>query len=311
MSNYDKYIKYKNKYLNFKKMQRGGQRYPVEDEIYFWSRQLMEHLMIIHLGLAEEQFSLKTGLIRDRDLKKEAGDLQKRWKVFIDDTFGSKGIKPGLDQVFLTQQELAKLDDIDMNTVNRLIDATDKYKSHLLTVLESGLWVGYIYPAMVEHMLQETLYFRRKLNGPAYTPQEEILYINNHHGTEIAATAQMIDPNPLQQRDIDITRAYANKTMSLLKLGGSPIAVESTAPFPRQWNPRDEEILKGLQPSDEATLLAISLKYSQELTDYAHATGIRIDAGELKSIIHPLLAHHEYREFVRFTNTLEKLAAQR
>lgn len=299
MNNYEKYLKYKSKYLDLKNSnQYGGQRYILQDEIYFWSRQMMEHFLILYLGLDDD------------NLKGGAFELHNKWKKFIDHNFTERGVKPDIDTVFLTQFDLAKLGEIDIDTVNRLIDATDKYKNKLIDILEQGKWVGWIFVSMVEHMLKETMYFKRKVNGPDFDVQEEIHFINDHHATELAATAQMIDPNPLQQKNIEITRSYAQKTMSLLKLSGSPIAIESSEPFPRQWSLRDEEILKGLEPSDQATLLKISLKYSQELTDYTKDTGMKIDSGELKSIIHPLLAHHIYREIARMTNTLQQLSTQ-
>ncbi|AEQ60766.1 hypothetical protein [Acanthamoeba polyphaga mimivirus] len=320
MNHYDQYQKYKKKYLDLKnqlnnssqyggncgnygnnqfnnqfnsqttnRYQTGGAEFDLKDEVAFWGRQMMEHLLLLHLGLDEEE------------LKNSALQNHMDWKRYLTENFFSKGVNPGPDQAFLTTNELEKIGLLNKNVVNGLIDQTIQYKSKLVKTLNSGQWVGWIYPAMAQHMLEEAEYFKRKVNGPDYTPEQETKFVVHHHSTEMGATTQLLDPT--EKDDIKIAKSYADICMS--KLSG-----RNKKPFPKQWTSQEEAILRGQDPVDLATLMRISLKYSRELTQFAKETGQKIDSKQLKSIIHPVLAHHIFREFYRFTKRLEQLGAQ-
>ncbi|BCS83375.1 hypothetical protein QLL95_gp0748 [Cotonvirus japonicus] len=291
---YKDYKKYKEKYLKLKEKilkQSGGINFQTDfdiaDEIYFWSRQMMEHMFILHLGLEDEKNKLKS----------KALDLHLKWKKFMTNNFYDHDVKLGSDTVFLSDSDISKIKFVNKNELNNLINETESYKSNLVDILNTNSWIGWIFPGIAEHMLEESIYFKRKINGPQYSPSEEIEYINKHHKTEIAATAQLLDPS--ESHIIDIVKSYGDMTMS--KFSG-------TEQFPHQWTDTELNILKGIQSSDDATLLRISIKYSKELTEFAEDTGHKIDNKQLKSIIHPVLAHHEYREFARFTERLNQLS---
>ena len=76
------------------------------------------------------------------------------------------------------------------------------------------------------------------------------------------------------------------------------------------WSEADKKILHDMDVTEQATLLRVSLKYSQELTQMADELGMKIDNRQIKSIISPVLAFHVYREFARFTLTLQALGAK-
>jgi hypothetical protein len=307
MNNYEKYLKYKNKYSelkNFKKIkQRGGANgtnFPVTDEIHFWSRQMMEHALFLFLGLEDND---------NRQLKNQAFELHQKWKFFMDQNFYDKGITVTMETVFLTADDLKKIgESMSLGAVNDLLKETIRFKSNVIQVLESGKWIGWIYPSLAKHMLQEAEYFDRKINGPAYTVIEEINFSNFHHSGELGVTAQLIDPDPSQQAIIETVRSYALKKMSILRATGSLTGLESALPFPKEWTPEEEAILQGLRPSEETNLLMLSLRFSEEVTQFADETGQKIEKNELQSVISPILAHHVHREFVRFTETLKQLS---
>ncbi len=154
-------------------------------------------------------------------------------------------------------------------------------------------------------MLKETNYFKMKLTN-SLSIDEEIKFINDHHSEEMAATAQLIDPAPDQQKTIDIVRSYALKSMSKIQSGQS-LSDASPTEFPKYWTENEEEILKGTYPSEQSIYLAISTKFSRELTEFANASGKKIKSGMLKTIILHELADHIYREFARFTMRLEMI----
>jgi len=81
--------------------------------------------------------------------------------------------------------------------------------------------------------------------------------------------------------------------------------VKPNDPFPKEWTPVDEAALKGLKPTEQTALIFISIRYGEELIQFAEDTGHKINSGELKSIISPVLANHALREFIRFTETLK------
>jgi hypothetical protein len=308
MNDYERYLKYKKRYIDLKnnsrnnKNQRGGavNGNPLNDEIHFWGRQMMEHALFLYLGLEDG----------DHSLKKEAFNLCVKWKHFMHKNFYEKGIRVNIETIILSNEDLVKVDNMNIDRVNELITETGTFNKKIMGIMETGTWIGWIFYSMVEHMQGETDYFNRKINGPAYGVEEEIKYINEHHSTEIGATAQLIDPAPEQQKIIDIARSYAMKTMSELKSGSSLSGTDAAnEKFPRRWSPDDEKILKGLDITDQATFLRLSIQFSQELTDFAKDTGDKIDSKppQLKSVISPILAHHVHREFARFTETLNLL----
>lgn len=302
MSYYDKYSKYKNKYISLRnqmdRRQRGGGNgspFPLEDEIHFWGRQMMEHALFLHLGLEEA------------NLKAEAMELHNKWKRFLDKDYYSKGIKVGPETIELSSDDLQKVD-INIEKVNAMIEHTEKFKSKVIRTLGEGKWIGWIFPALALHMMKEAQYFKRKVNGPAFAPGEEIKFINEHHGEEMGTTAQLIDPNPAQQPIIDLVRSYGLKAMSKYNAGQMLADSKAPVPFPaKDWTAEQEAVIKDLTKTDEGNMLLLSIKYGDELTKFADATGKMIEANQLKSIISPILAHHVHREFARFTQTLKKL----
>ncbi len=306
MEDFNRYLKYKKKYVDLKnrlntKSQKGGHNgtiFPLDDEIHFWGRQMTEHVMILFLGLEDN----------DGKLKNKAFELYQRWKNFMTKTFYDNGVVVTIKTVFLTPEDLAKVNGrIKLSDVNDLIQQTISFKSEIINILEQGKWIGWIYPSLAKHMLQEAEYFNRKVNGPAFSLMEEIQFSNNHHSTEMGATAQLIDPEPSQQVIIDIVRSYALKKMSAMRTTGSLTGIESSQPFPHVWTPEEEAVLQGLRPDEETNYLMLSLRFSEELEAFAEDTGQKIEKNMLKSTISPALAHHVHREFVRFTETLRQL----
>lgn len=261
MDYYQEYLKYRNKFENLlhqvNKKEVDKNIFPINDEIQFWSKQLMEHQLFLFLGLED---------MPDFNLKSKAYEIYSEWKDFI------KNIS----------------ENIDIKKVNELINKTSDFTRTVISELSEGKWIGWIFPSLARHMLEESEYFSRKINGPLFTTMEEIEYINKHNGEELAVTAQLIDPNREQQKVIDIVRSYANQTKISSK-----------------WSEKDEKILRNLESTDLASYLMISIRYGKEIIQLAQDTGKKIASRELKSIISPILAEHGLREFERFTKTLE------
>ena len=285
---YAKYVTYKRKYLELK-AQLEGQRRPGQrggraqragtlgspiDETHFWGHQLMEHALFLHLGLE------KNGL------KARAKEIHDAWMAYMKKTFLDKGIDA--DKVVLDPQDEALAGSVDTREVMELIRKMDTFNDEVIALLESGEWIGWIFPSLAKHMKMESDYFKRKLQGPPLTPEEELIFANEHNSQEMGATAQLIDPAPENDPVIKKARDFAMKTM-------------------KNWSDKDKQTLQSMDVTDIATFLQLSLKYSRELTTFAKEGGARILKGDLKSIISPVLAKHNEREFDRILATLETL----
>lgn len=295
MEDREKYLKYKKKYLELKeraqylkeksdRRMNGGAAtnvFPIEDEIFFWSRQMMEHLQLIWLGLEDPEHKLKDAAFQQ----------YRQWRDFIKSNFVDRGIELKPDLVTLTPEQLQLVaGKINQGAVAALIDSTSAYQGELLDVLNKNIWIGWIFPSLANHMQKETMYFGRKLNGPAFTPDEEIAFINQHHSEELNTTAHLLDPAPENIPLVMKAHAYASKTMP-------------------NWTEADKKILQGKDVTEQATLLRVSIKYGDEIIKMAQELGTKIDNHAIKSIISPVLAHHELREFIRFNTTLQALQA--
>lgn len=272
-------------------------KFPLVDEIHFWGRQMMEHLLFLYLGLEDG----------DHQLKDKSYGLHVQWKKMLYRCFYNNGINVDYETVELSSTDLKKVTDLDKEEVLHLLDTTIQLKKLVQKGLEDGKWIGWIFLSLVKHMLKEADYFKKKLNGDKMTVEQEIHFANEHNSEEISTTAQLIDPMPSQQETIEIARAYGLKKMAQFKNGKTLVSKSGTNPFPRNWTEEDEKILQGVSQTELATLLKLSIKYANELSELADVTGKKIESNQLKSIISPVLAHHTHREYLRFAKTLKKI----
>lgn len=297
-----KYEKYKNKYEKIIE-QLGGeivlnvQPFHPVDEIHFWSKQMMEHSLFMHLGL------------ENHELKTLADSLCSKWKKFLHKTFYSKKIVVDDKTVFLSDDDIKKIGNVDKHKVDKLINQTLSFNKNIIETLQSGKWLGWIYISLAEHMQEETEYFKNKIDGKYFSIDDEIKFANHHHSGEMGVTAQLIDPCEEQQIIIDVVRSYALKNMSKfnkhIHLANTTDAKKML--FPKNWSEKEESILKGAVPTDSTNMLMLAIKFGDEIIEIAEDTGNKIDSHQLKSNISTILAKHAYREFVRLNETLRRL----
>lgn len=278
MNYYQRYVKYKTKYMELREWLKlnenmsGGNEpfFSMPDEIYFWGRQMMEHTSFLDLGLHKEEYN------------KGARGISEKWKSYLQTQFWDKGIMRANpdDKVFLEEAEIQRMDNISTDEVTKLIKLTLEYKRKLLNELNKNEWMGFIFAPMVEHMIKETEYFYNKISSQPFTYNDEIKFITVHHKTEMAATEKLIDPS-LEELDNKIKNFIIN------------------------MNTNDREIMEEMSEEEIRGLIITSWIMSGELTNLFKGEIMdKIDRKELKSIIPPVLAHHIYREFIRFTTTL-------
>jgi hypothetical protein len=129
------------------------------DETAFWSRQLSEHALFLHLGMETEPF------------KKRGLEIHKKWEAFRD-TLSEKT----LPKVLPLARELRA------------------YKMAINKSLNEGKWVGWIFPSFVRHIIQELDFFVDKLNGVRYSPKDEVDFWNHINSDHAAFESHLLDP---------------------------------------------------------------------------------------------------------------------
>ena len=212
------------------------------DEIDFWSRQLSEHALFLHLG------------IEDAPLKAKGLALHKEFEQFR--ALYKKNPDARAKSVFPVTKKLRA------------------YKVEILTILNSGKWIGWIFPLFARHIILELDYFVDKLNNIKYTDKDEIAFWNVINGEHASFAAHLLDPS---ERDLflkgdKLSQKFAN-------------VVTSEAHMMRK----------------------ISLTAAKELDDYNKTAQKAQQKNELKSIIHPVLLDHVIREGQRSIRMLNSL----
>lgn len=131
---------------------------PVVDDIDFWSRQLSEHALFMHLG------------IDDKRLKGEASRLHNQWENY------RRGPQTVPDAIALTLETR----DFKMEVHGRLV---------------AGEWLGWLWPLFVDHIRREGDYFLGKLQGEMLSDAEECKTWITFMGEHAAFAMHLLDPS--------------------------------------------------------------------------------------------------------------------
>ena len=172
-----------------------------EEELDFWGNQIAEHMQFIYSGLVESDLIEQNNLEKYLDdnifgLRDESLDYYQRWIDILE------SIKIGYDE-----NENALF----------LIDETLNYQNKILGALDQSIFIGYLYPSLIEHMNEETTYLQNKLMGQGYNLEQEIAFWIDHHKGETAVAEKQLDPK--EKRISDAIRTYDEY---LEKLGEDP-----------------------------------------------------------------------------------------
>lgn len=151
-----------------------NQPFTLEDEVKFWGLQTAEHQALIYTGLIDpiyaetlnEPLALAPS-INVKTLKEEALRLHNRWQNIIKN--------PKVRDAITT------------------MDDTLIHQNRIFELTQQG-FIGYLYPSLIEHIIQESNYFRSKLSGFGYNLNEEINFWVDHHKGETAVVEKQLDP---------------------------------------------------------------------------------------------------------------------
>jgi len=133
------------------------------DEIEFWSRQLSEHALFVHLGLM------------DQPLRIRAQELHQQWEDFRQ---ARKG---------LPAREVAG------RALGLALD-TRSFLGHVYERLGKGQWIGWLFPLFIDHIRREGDYFievlQHKTPDAETTCKNWLVFMAEH----AAFAAHLLDP---------------------------------------------------------------------------------------------------------------------
>src|SRR5215468_3452056 len=147
----------------------------------------------------------------------------------------------------------------DVSAVLPLCKELRDFKQEVMTILNQGTWIGWIFPLFVRHVILELDYFVDKLNDIRYTDKEEIAFWNVINCEHAGFESHLLDPS---EDELSATgRKFAKKIHNIVR-------------------------------SEKEMLLQISLKSAKELDEYNKKAQVGIASGKVKSVIHPVLIDH-------------------
>lgn len=210
-----------------------------ETDVDFWARQFSEHCLFFHLGIDAPQF------------KEPAKQLHDEWEA----------ARPSLD----------------LPTTLALAGKTRAFKTEILTTLDSGKWLGWIFPTFVDHTRRELDLFVAHATNRPVTPTQDTTEWLRFMAEHAAFAAHLMDP--VEARRIRMALDAVGKLSQLQSACRAGVT---------------------------DTILALSTKAGTSLDTF-----VVNDVSKAKSIIHPVLATHVLREGRRFLYTVDRLRGRR
>ncbi|WP_025700918.1 DUF2935 domain-containing protein [Paenibacillus forsythiae] len=244
------------------------------DEIRFWSRIMKEHSLFLGLGFRAEDTRLKSEADR---FYKIFEDIERRAHEFQADA------DPRIIKNFNTEVGVAAA---NIWAFKRMV---------LGLILQCKLPGQTNFPLLVDHVSREANYFRNRLeelNTGRLEPLPDAIIDENVFFLKIMADhakfiGHLLDPS--ERKLVEQAREFSNDFDMLL----------FQAQDLSSMRPQSQTVPLLSQFVDENR---VSVK---ELRDFKKTARDLIDACRIKSIIHPLLADHVFREAERFLFILD------
>lgn len=140
------------------------------DEVTFWSRQMGEHALFLHLG------------VHDQEMKDQGLELYNQWEQY----------RQKLSYGFSERQ----LDDVLV-----MLPVLKEYKVRVWDSTLTG-WNGFIHPGFAEHVILELDHFQNKINGVEYLPEYEADFWNKINSDHASFVTALVDPS---EREVVLT----------------------------------------------------------------------------------------------------------
>jgi hypothetical protein len=207
-----------------------------ESDVDFWARQFSEHALFFALG------------IEDKSYRSAAQALHQAWER----------ARPTMT----------------VATALRMAPELRAYKVDLYTQLNSGRWLGWIFPLFVDHTRRELDLFVAHATGRPVLPRTDCTAWLQFMAEHAAFAAHLMDPTEAAR----IQQALA--------------AVGSL-----------QRLQRACADSVSTQLLTLSRRAGEGLDRF-----VATEVPKAKSVIHPVLATHVLREGRRFLLTVDRLS---
>jgi len=248
------------------------------DEILFWSRIMKEHSLFLKLGFNHD----------DTELIQEADQFYKLFES-IETKAQSFSIQTDPQQI--------KQFNIEVHNAASMIWA---FKRKILGLIITCKISGNNFPLLVDHTSREAAYFAnrlKELNEGKLKPKPATIIKENVFFLRIMADhakfiGHLLDPS--ERKLVDQAREFSHDFDQLLF---QAVDLES-------MRPQSETIPLLDQFLDENRVSVKSLR------DFKKTARDLIEACKIKSIIHPLLADHVFREAERFMHIIDLFEAE-
>lgn len=203
----------------------------------FWGNQIREHMLFLKL------------LLVDPNDKARASQLESSWTT-------------ALPQLNRTRSP---------EVIRTLLDDTIDYKKQLLAELQAGTWLGWAYPALVDHILQEAEFLRQRVWGPV--PDAQRVY----------------------DLSLKLSGDHALLIVHLLDLGEAELVADGTQQATNLYSLRDAN-------SPQEAMAA-----ERDLAIWIRVQNIGYGKSSPLSIVPQVLSDHIIREQLRFVSMTDDL----
>jgi len=227
---------------------------PLGYNVQFWTARMLDHAELYRLGVKVSS--------------QKIDEICQTWKNY------NKKLS-NIDTENISAEELVnQLDGLER--FNKILEETIQLNRGILDRTKTE-WTGWIYPSMIEHILEETCYFKQIIFGP-YDPEEQLKYILKHNRTETAAIVQYLDPENLGKK------VHQNlQTWIFLK------------------DPKYSSLEEG-RPTAE-----LLHQYGVQLAEYLGSISRQMDSRDIKNVLTPyFIDQHAALEVRYFDEVLQK-----
>ena len=153
------------------------------DPIEFWSERMQEHCLFLLIGLTngaqrmdvlqkyEDEPSVQKMIYKAKTvniLKEEANNTIDLWNEY---------------QFYPTDEKLSEA-----------MHKTRKLKEEVYDILADGVWIGFNFLALVDHMIKELVFFQSHIDD-SLTPEDEIKFWKKHNTEDCSLFAHLMDPS--------------------------------------------------------------------------------------------------------------------
>lgn len=198
------------------------------DEVMFWVPLFKEHCLFLYLGLEPTTMIVESPLLS----KSAAPGLQTQAPpalqlASVENAKLITKLKSRCKQLVKSWAAFEKMvaaGTIDVPILCNLVNHTRYVKTRIIDLQTQKIWVGWLFPEFVDHILDEMDYFIRRFNDTISADEERVFWteINAEH---LAMTAHLLDTDYKQRQTVE----------SVLKLSDEGLAaiasVKKTPPI--------------------------------------------------------------------------------